>query len=54
MNIEEIRKGAPGGAQGYIIGRVTKNIIYVKENMVWCYATREWTSFVHNMDIKPL
>lgn len=54
MNEQEIRDNKPDGATGYIIGRVTENVIYVKDNMVWSYTTKELTSFVHNMNIKPL
>lgn len=57
MTLEQMRKivdGAPEWATGYIIGRITGNVIYVKDNMIWSCATKEWTSFVHSMDIKPL
>lgn len=54
MTEQEIKDNAPRGAEGYIIGRITGNIIYVKDNMTWCYANKEWISFVHNMNIKPL
>ena len=54
MTEQEIRDRKPDGATGYIIGRVTGNVIYVKDNMIWSYTTKEWTSFVHNMNIKPL
>ncbi|MEG1233862.1 MAG: hypothetical protein RSE18_08490 [Acinetobacter sp.] len=54
MTDQEIRDKAPSGATGYIIGRVTGNVIYVKDNMIWCYTHKEWTSFVHNMEIKLL
>ena len=54
MTKKEIRDNAPLGATGYIIGRITGNVIYVKDNMVWSYTTKEWSPFVHNMDIKPL
>ena len=50
----DIKANAPKGAQGYIIGRITGEIIYVKDNMIWCRKTKAWTSFVHNMNIKPL
>ena len=54
MTEQEIKDRAPDGATGYIIGRITGNVIYVKDNMIWSCATKEWTSFVHSMDIKPL
>lgn len=54
MTLEEIKRNKPEGATGYLIGRLTGNIIYVKDNMIWCYAHNEWISFVHNMEIKPL
>ena len=54
MTEQEIRERKPSGATGYIIGRITGEVIYVKDNMVWSFAAKDWTSFVHNMNIKPL
>lgn len=55
ITLDEIRSKAPDGATGYIIGRVTGRPIYLnQQNLVWCEEYQEWTSFTHNMEIKPL
>ena len=54
MTPQQIKANAPEGATGYIIGRITGEVIYIKDNMIWSYTKKEWISFVHNMNIKPL
>lgn len=55
ITLDEIKSKAPEGATGYIIGRVTGRPIYLnQQNLVWSEEYQEWTSFTHNMEIKPL
>lgn len=63
MTIEEIRKGAPSGANGYMVvkyNHVLDLTVYFKEanNKLWIYSTsvNEWLedSRTRRSEIKPL
>lgn len=55
MTIEQIKKNAPYGAVKYGVGRVSGNPFYVNsDGLVWSQQYKEWTSFSHGIELKPL